>query len=79
MHNLGATMLADPDLTVIEQFGVRNQNINNFRMPGRPGLPVPTTLLINEDGRVLWKDQSENYPQRSDPDFVGAAVKVHFT
>jgi hypothetical protein len=34
---------------------------------------VPTTLLIDADGKVVWKDQSANYTQRSDPDFVGAA------
>ena len=34
---------------------------------------MPTTLLIDADGKVVWKDQSANYTQRSDPDFVGAA------
>jgi len=78
VHNLRATMLADPKLTVINQFGYRNKNINNFRMPGRPGLPVPTSLLIDEKGTVVWKDQSENYTQRSDPDYVGRAVRENF-
>ncbi len=74
MHGLNATMLADPTLKIIEQFGLRNQNLNNFRMPGRPGLPVPTSLLIDSDGKVVWKDQSENYSQRSDPDTVHDAI-----
>jgi peroxiredoxin len=74
MHGLKATMLADPKLEIIEQFGIRNQNLNNFRMPGRPGLPVPTSLLIDSDGKVVWKDQSENYTQRSDPDYVRDAI-----
>jgi peroxiredoxin len=74
MHGLKATMLADPGLKVTEQFGYRNKNLNNFRMPGRPGLPVPTTLLIDAAGKVVWKDQSANYTQRSDPDYVGAAI-----
>lgn len=77
VHGLGAIMLADPQLKVIEQFGYRNRNLNNFRMPGRPGLPVPTTLLIDSDGKVVWKDQSPNFTQRSDPDYVGAAISEY--
>ncbi len=78
MHGLKATMLADPKLKVIEQFGYRNKNINNFKTPGRPGLPVPTSLLIDAEGKVLWMDQSDNYTRRSDPDIVGAALTEHF-
>ena len=78
MHGLTATMLADPKLEVIEQFGFRNKNINNVKTPGRPGLPVPTTLLVDADGKVVWRDQSDNYTRRSDPAFVGAALAEHF-
>jgi len=78
MHGLKATMLADPKLKVIEQFGFRNKNINNFKTPGRPGLPVPTSLLIDSEGKVVWKDQTDNYTRRSDPDVVGAALTESF-
>ena len=79
VHGLQATMLADPTLSVIEQFGYRNQNLNNFKpFPGRPGLPVPTTLLVDETGTVVWKDQAETYQLRSDPTIVGAALAEHF-
>jgi len=78
MHGLKATMLADPKLKLIEQFGYRNKNINNFKTPGRLGLPVPTTLLIDSAGKVVWKDQSDNYTRRSDPQVVGAALAEHF-
>ncbi len=78
MHGLKATMLADPKLTVIDQFGYRNKNFNNFKTPGRPGLPVPTTLLVDSEGTVVWKDQSDNYTRRSDPQVVGAALAEHF-
>ena len=79
MHGLKATMLADPKLKIIDLFGIRNQNINNFRLPGRPGLPIPTTLMVSEQGTVLWMDQSEDYSRRSDPVFVGEALEEHFT
>ncbi|NIS01688.1 MAG: redoxin domain-containing protein [Gemmatimonadetes bacterium] len=79
MHGLQATMLADPKLSVIEQFGYRNQNLNNFKpLPNRPGLPVPTSLLVDESGQVVWKDQAETYQKRSDPDVVSAALSEHF-
>lgn len=78
MHGLKATMLADPKLEVIELFGYRNQNLNNFRLPGRPGLPVPTSLMVDGEGKVLWKDQSDAYTRRSNPEIVGAALAEHF-
>ena len=78
-HGLKATMLADTKLEITDLFGYRNKNLNNFKpIPTRPGLPVPTTLLIDENGRVVWKDQSTNYTERSDPNFVGAALAKHF-
>jgi len=77
VHGLNATMLADPALEVIDAFGYRNKNFNNFKIPNRPGLPVPTTLLVDSTGTVVWMDQSENYTQRSDPDVVGAALAAH--
>jgi hypothetical protein len=40
-------MMADSKLKVIEQFGYRNKDLNNFKTPGRPGLPVPTSLLVD--------------------------------
>jgi peroxiredoxin len=79
LHGLQATMLADPKLTVTDQFGYRNKNFNNFKpLPSRPGLPVPTTLLVDHQGKVVWKDQSDNYTRRSDPHVIGAALAEHF-
>ena len=79
MHGLQATMLADPELKVTDLFGLRNTGFVNFRLPGRPGLPVPTSMLVDGDGKVLWMDQSENYTRRSDPTVVGAALSAHMS
>ena len=65
-HELQATMLSDRDLEVTDLYGLRNQGIY-AGPPGLPGLPVPTTLLVDADGVVRWIDQSENYQRRSDP------------
>jgi peroxiredoxin len=76
-HGLKATMLSDRDLTVTDQFGLRNLGVHSG-LPGKAkALPVPTSLLIDADGKVLWMDQSENYQRRSDPDYVHAALRTH--
>jgi hypothetical protein len=69
-------MLADPTLAVTNLYGLKNQAIHSGP-PGLPGLPVPTTILADADGRVCWIDQSENYQNRSDPDWVLAALKQY--
>jgi peroxiredoxin len=74
-HGLKATMLADPDLTVTDRFGLRNQRVQSGP-PGRPQ-PVPTSILADAGGKIVWMDQSEHYQQRSDPDYVLAAVREH--
>ena len=74
MHGLKATMLADQKLAVIDRFGLRNHRFNNFKTPGRPGLPIPTTLLVDAGGKVVWMDQTDNYTRRSDPAVINAAL-----
>ena len=77
-HGLQATMLSDRQLEVTDVFGLRNQGIHSGSQLGEvKALPVPTSLLVGADGRVLWKDQSENYQQRSDPDVVLGALREH--
>jgi peroxiredoxin len=78
-HGLQATMLSDRDLRVTDQFGLRNQGMHSGPPPpiAAKALPVPTSMLIVGDGKVLWKDQSENYQRRSDPDYVLGALHKH--
>lgn len=78
-HGLQAIMLSDPELVVTDAFGLRNTGYNSAP-PGEdaPALPVPTTLLVDRDGRVLWMDQAENYQRRSGPEVVLAAMREHF-
>ena len=75
-HGLSGTFLADPELAVTDAFGLRNTNVA-VRPPGLPGLPIPTTLLVDSTGKVCWKDQSPDYMQRSDPDTVRAVLREH--
>ena len=78
-HGLQAVMIADSDLVVTDKFGLRNLGFHSA--PPRDeqeALPVPTTLLVDGDGTVLWMDQSENYQRRSDPSVVLAAMDRYF-
>jgi hypothetical protein len=35
---------------------------------------VPTSLLVDGNGEVVWKDQSDNYTRRSHPKVIGKVV-----
>ena len=77
VHGLQARMLSDRELAVTDAFGLRNQGIHTGPIVGAEALPVPTSLLIDADGRVLWMDQSEDYQRRSGPEVVLAALREH--
>jgi peroxiredoxin len=78
-HRLGGTMLSDRELEVTDRFGLRNEGIHSGPPPpfAARALPVPTSLLVAANGKVLWMDQSEHYQRRSDPDYVLAALREH--
>ncbi len=73
-HQLGAVMLSDRDLVVTDAFGLRNLGFHSGPA-GLEGLPVPTSMLIGSDGKVLWVDQAENYQRRNGPKVVQAALQ----
>ena len=74
-HGLGATLLSDPDLDVTDRFGLRQQGLHSGVPGGARALPIPTSILANAEGEVVWMDQSENYQRRSDPDVVLRALR----
>ncbi len=78
-HGLKATMLSDRDLIVIDAFGLRNQLTHSGPVgeDEAEALPVPTTLLLDENGKVLWLEHADNYQWRSGPEVVLAALVKH--
>ncbi len=71
-------MLSDPKLVVTDMFGYRNIGIHSGPPDEeRPALPVPTSLLVDANGKVLWMDQSENYQRRNGPEVVLAAMETY--
>ena len=77
-HGLQAIMLSDFDLKVTDAFGLRN-TLFHSAPPGdeQEALPVPATLLVDRDGKVLWMDLAENYQRRSGPEVVLAALQKY--
>lgn len=76
-HGLQAVMLSDRDLAVTDRFGLRNLGVHSGPPGAAKALPVPTSLLVDASGTVVWMDQSENYQRRSDPDVVLGALREH--
>lgn len=85
------TLLADPQLEVIRQYGVEHHKAFGFDtrntltlggiplglVPSFKVMAIPTSLIVDETGEVRWIDQSEDYRLRSNNDRVlGAARDV---
>lgn len=88
---LALTLLADPELQVIKQYGVEHHKALEFvgptfkmlgitigMFPAVKTMAIPTTLLIDEDGTVVWIDQSDDYRMRSHNEHVLGAVRESF-
>ena len=56
-HGLDAIMLSDRTLEVTDAFGLRNMGDHSGR-PSDPieALPVPASVLVGADGKILWMD-----------------------
>lgn len=72
-------MLSDRNLAVTDAFGLRNQGMHSGPTgeEAAEALPVPTTMLVDAEGKVLWIEHAENYQKRSGPEVVLAALKTH--
>lgn len=88
---LTLTLLSDPKLEVIRQYGVEHHKALNFTTgkfmlfgiplaltPSFKTMAIPTSMLIDEDGIIQWIDQSEDYRVRSNDDLVRGAVESAF-
>ena len=52
------------------------RNPVNLSPKGIGGLPIPTTILVDAEGKVRWIDQTDDYMLRSEPDRVLAAIEA---
>ena len=89
--NITMTLLADPKLVVIAQYGVEHHKalevsgpsvtifgITLGFMPGFKKMAIPTSLLIDDQGVIRWIDQAEDYRLRSNEERVMAAITSTF-
>ena len=63
-RNWKITLLADPATEVIRLYGVQNRNFAPKRGPFRE-LAIPTTILLDAAGKVLWMEQTSDFRVRS--------------
>jgi peroxiredoxin len=89
---ISMTLLADPALKVIRQYGVEHHKaieastgkVNLFgvhiaAVPSIKTMAIPTSLLIDEDGIVRWIDQTDDYRIRSSNERILQAVRTTFS
>ena len=74
-HKWRIRLLADPDLAIHRLYNVQSRKFTPKRGPFRD-LAIPTTILLDEDGRVLWLEQTSNFRVRPQADMVLAKAKA---
>ena len=77
-HHWDITLLADPELVVHRQYRVEFRKFTPKRGPFRD-LAIPTTILIDQDGRVLWLEQTSDFRVRPQGSIVLAKAKAFLT
>jgi len=88
---LTLTLLADPKLEVIRQYGLEHHKALGFTtgtvtflgiplafQPSFKTMAIPTSMLIDENGIILWIDQADDYRVRGDDERIRQAVDSVF-
>ena len=92
--NISLTLVSDPDLTIIRQYGVEHHkalgatasdtiSMFGIAMPlpwkmKYKAMSIPTTILVDELGKIVWIDQSEDYRLRASEEAVMGAITSSF-
>jgi peroxiredoxin len=74
-HKWRIRLLADPTLAIHRQYNVQSRKFTPKRGPFRD-LAIPTTILLDKEGRVLWLEQTTNFRVRPQADMVLAKAKA---
>jgi peroxiredoxin len=74
-HDWAIRLLADPELIVHRLYNVQSRKFTPRRGPFRD-LAIPTTILIDRDGRVLWVEQTPDFRVRPQADMVLAKARA---
>ena len=60
-------LLSDPELQAIEAYGLRHEGADPF---SGGDIARPAVFLIGENGKVLWKDLTDNWRVRVRPETI---------
>jgi peroxiredoxin len=75
-HEVGFRYLRDEGLATARRLGIANENGTPAGMVGYESDTVlPTLIVTDADGRVVYADQTDNYRVRPKPDTVLAALR----
>lgn len=88
---LSLQLLSDPKLDVLKDYGAEHHKAVEFStgkftimgvplalVPSFKSMAIPTTILIDEHGKIRWIDQAEDYRIRSAEDRVLTEVRRVF-
>lgn len=74
-QELDLRLLSDPEHSVIDRYGLLNQED-----PRQRPIPHPTVFLVDQDGVVRWKFIEINYRIRpTNDDILAALARLHGT
>jgi peroxiredoxin len=74
-HDWDITLVADPTLAVHRLYNLQQRNFTPRRGLFRD-LAIPTTILIDRDGRILWLEQAIDFRVRPQASTVLAKAKA---
>jgi peroxiredoxin len=74
-HGWEMTLVADPTLEIIRRYNLQNRNFTPKGGPFRD-MAIPTTILIDKDGKVLWMSQATDFRVRSHPAKVLSDIRA---
>jgi peroxiredoxin len=77
-HAWAITLLADPSLAVHRLYNVQHRSFAPKRGPFRE-TAIPTTVLIDAEGRVVWLRQAADFRVRPQADIVLAKARALLT
>lgn len=64
-------LLADPELKVIEVYGLRHPGGGPYGDVARPA-----TFILNSEGRIIWRELTDNWRVRVRPDAVLEQLRI---
>ena len=74
-HDWAVRLLADPDLVAHRRYNVQHRNFAARRGPFRE-IAIPTTILIDADGRVLLLERTPDFRVRPQADMILAKTRA---